>query len=247
MSLSNSLSRTTVTRVLRKRLNPPDYKEKKETDLPAAFKKRHLKNNDELYPVEVIEEDLTRYKVHYLGYSSSYDEWKEKEAVVDIEDPNNEDPTSCDGGHLERFSLYHELATRIKTALNSSRKESPIVKIDLPFDKIEFDGGLRTYGVEKRYVHGIQRYTISKFQDLNPLLGVDWHYRGININGDYCYVILNTVEFYLYHRRALKEYVPSGGGVKEVNRRTGDMLVFCFVKGNGTPAQFGKDRNVFVN
>jgi hypothetical protein len=51
------------------------------------------------------------------------------------------------------------------------------------------------------------------------------------MNRDFCYVILNTVEFYLYHRRPLKEFVLSDGKMKEICRRMGDMLVFCFVKG----------------
>lgn len=79
--------------------------------------------------------------------------------------------------------------------LNSSRKESPVVRIDMPFDRIEFNGGIRMCGKEKRCVRGIPHYTISKYEDLNGLLGSNWHYRGININGDFCYVVLNTVEF----------------------------------------------------
>ena len=44
---------------------------------------------------------------------------------------------------IRRFSLYHELGTRIKSVLNSNRKGSPLVRIDMPFDSIEFDGGLQ--------------------------------------------------------------------------------------------------------
>ena len=245
-------------KVLRKRSHIPDYREKKESDIPAPYRKKiHHKIKDNLFPIEVVEEDTdsARYKVHYIGYSSAYDEWRERDAIVDIEDPHPQDPNPEDPNpenlvfyDIGRFSLYRELATRVKSALNSSRKASPIVRIDLPFDKIEFDGGLRVYGVKKCFIRGAQHYGISKFQDLNQLLGVDWHCRGININGDFCYVILNTVEFFLYHRRSLKEFVPSAdGGVKEICRHTGDMLVFSFVKGDGTPAQFGKDRTIFVN
>ena len=87
---------------------------------------------NDLFPIEVIEEDpdLARYKVHYIGYSSVYDEWKEKDTIVDIRDPNPDDPNPddpnpenpmcCDQGQIERFSLYYELATRIKTTLNST-------------------------------------------------------------------------------------------------------------------------------
>ena len=65
-----------------------------------------------------------------------------------------------------------------------------MVRIDMPFDRLEFNGGLKQFGAEKRFVRGVQRYTISTFKDLNQLLGVDWHWKGINVNEDFCYVIL---------------------------------------------------------
>lgn len=250
------MSSLPVPRVLRKRNHCPDYKEKKESDLPASYRKKIChKVKDNLFPIEVIEEDpdSARFKVHYVGYSTDYDEWREKDAIVDIdfEDPTPEDPDPEDSNprnpQIKRFALYYELSIRIKTALNSSRKASPNVRIDLPFDKIEFNGGLRAYGVKKHFLRGIQHYTIEKYQDLNELLGVDWHCRGTNVNGDFCYAILNTIDYYLYHRRPLKEFVPSVEGHKEISRYTGDMLVFSFVRGDGTPAQFGKDKSIFVN
>jgi hypothetical protein len=134
----------------------------------------------------------------------------------------------------ECFTLCNELAVRIKTLLNSHRKLSPVVRINMPFDRIEFDGGLRISGKEKRsvHVHGVQRYTIAQFQDLNRLLGTNWHFRGINANGDFCYVILNTVEYYVYHRRPLKEFMPPISA--EGSRTIGYVLVLTFVRGDGT-------------
>ena len=265
MVMSSLSASTSSARSLRKRTRCPDYKEKKESDIlsdiPASHHKILRRRKDNLYAIEIIEEDqeAARYKVHYVGYSCAYDEWKEKDAIVDIGDQNpdpedpNPGPNACpmyyDHGLIKRFSLYYELATRIKIALNSSRKGSPMVRIDLPFDKIEFNGGLRTYGVKKCCVRGIEYYTITKFQDLNPLLGVNWHWRGIDVNGDFCYVILKTIEFYLYPRRPIKEFIPSADGKppEEVQRPTGEMLVFRFVQGDGVSAQFGVDKTIFVN
>ena len=192
----------------------------------------------DLFPVEIIDEDSTtgKFKVHYVGYSATYDEWKEKDGVISVCDEAGDDDT---GGAVmvEIFSMYSELATRIKQALNSSRKESPVIKIDMPFDRIEFDGGLRPCGTEKR---SVKRYKITKYQDLIHLLGISWHFRGLNQNGDFCYVILST-EFYLYKRRPLKEYTPD----KTLTTRSiGYMLVLCFVKGNGTPFQFGTNKDI---
>ena len=183
--------------------------------------------------------------MHYIGYESCFDEWKEKEDLVDLSEASEGD-TEAASCQVHRFSLYHELSIRIKASLNSSRKESPIVCVDIPFDKVEFDGGLRLCGKVKRTVRGIEHHNISKYQDLNSFLGVDWHFRGINENGDFCYAILDTVEFYLYRRRPIKEFKPGTPPV-HVYKNTGYVIVFSFVKGNGVPSQFGTDIQIFVN
>lgn len=88
---------------------------------------------------------------------------------------------------------------------------------------------------------------IARYQDLNKLLGIHWHYRGLNVNGDFSFVLLNTVEYYLCKRRSLKEYVPTQSGkVVEQCRAMGYMLVFSFVKVNGTPDKLGTDKNLLI-
>ena len=213
-------------------------------------KTRTSVDEDQLYAVKIVDEDSMRYRVHYVGYSHAFDEWKQKEDVVNLEEDAGDDvEPHTEHPSRERFTLYRELATRIKASLSSNRKLSPVVKIDMPFDRIKFDGGLRLCGKEKRCVQGVQRFSITRFQDLNSLLGLNWHFRGINVNGDFCYVILNTVEYYLYHRRPLKEFMPSltTEGYRAVLRDMGDMLVFTFVRGDGTSNRFGNDPQVFVN
>jgi hypothetical protein len=230
------------SRELRERTKAINYKEPSESDIPRA-KSSKSKASNELFPIEVVDEDSGRYKVHYVGYSSAHDEWKTKSDIVDLDHDDRDD--SCCQVHQHRFSLHHELATRVKMALNSSRKESPIVRIDMPFDRIEFYGGLMMLGENKRFVRGIQHYKILRYSDLNSLLGVNWHYRGINSTGDFCYVLLDTIEYYLYKRRSLKEFFPSVDGVVEEKRDVGDMLAFTFVRGDGTPDRFGKDKEIF--
>ncbi len=152
-----------------------------------------------------------------------------------------------------KFSLNCELASKIKSSLKGGRKESPIVNIRIPFDMDIFSTGLQFYGKKKRSVRGVERFTISKYQDLDRVLGENWHFRGINVNGDFCYAILDTIEFYIYKRRALKEYIPlttssiSGTEVvvKEQLRKQGYMLVFSFVKNYGSSERFGFDKQIF--
>ncbi len=230
----------------KRRIRRRDYRDLADVKVPKAKRSAGCGSSGGLYPVNIVQEDGNRYKVHYVGYSSCYDEWKENEELVKL-DAAGESYAEGDS-RVEPFSLYNELSHRIKASLKSGRKESPIVKIEMPFDRVTFDGGLGVCGVPKRFIHGTQRYSISSFKDLNRLLGSNWHVRGINKNGDFCYVILNTAEFYLYHRRPLKEYTPTcSGNPVEVKIELGHALVFSFVRGDGTPDKFGKDRDIFCN
>ena len=54
------------------------------------------------------------------------------------------------------------------------------MRIDVPFDKLLFDGGLKHHGHMLRTFHGHDIYTIHCYSDLEPLLGEGWHMRGIN-------------------------------------------------------------------
>ena len=46
--------------------------------------------------------------------------------------------------------------------------------------------------VPSKSVRGTQHYKISFYNDLDGLLGRDWHYGGLNDVGDFCYVVLET-------------------------------------------------------
>ena len=52
----------------------------------------------------------------------------------------------CDDPVPRLFTPYTEFRNKIKSALNSGRKESPVVRTDMPFDKLQFDGGLKQCG-----------------------------------------------------------------------------------------------------
>ncbi len=58
-----------------------DYKKLADTPLPRAKPVRKD------YALEVLEEDTTngRVKVHYTGYGSEHDEWRDKNDVVVME------------------------------------------------------------------------------------------------------------------------------------------------------------------
>ena len=80
-----------------------------------------------------VEQDRTgeTVKIHYVGCSSQY-EWRSVFELVDkaVEVNKHEQDASF---------LRQELAYRIKSNLSCSRKSSPEVRIELPFDKKVFD------------------------------------------------------------------------------------------------------------
>ena len=126
----------------------------------------------------------------------------------------------------------------------------------MSFDILLFNGGLLPTATPSRKVSGVQRYKIRKFSDLNSLLGNNWHFRGLNSNGDYGYVMLETVEFYIRKSWSLSEYIPGvassvgdsiANGPRHVSIDTGYTLTFTFIVGYGTPAIFGKDKTVFYS
>ena len=163
--------------------NRPNYKVLADINLPKAKRSRTASERDQLYAVTIVERQDKRVKVHYVGYGSQHDEWRDEADIVPL-DTNDHAKTECDPVPRP-FSLYSELRNKIKVALNSGRKESPVVRIDMPFDKLQFDGGLKQYGTFVRTFRGIDRYNISHYRDLNVLFGKNWHFRGLNSQGDY--------------------------------------------------------------
>ena len=49
-----------------------------------AFGRKTAASRDRLYPIEVVQTDGDRVKVHYIGYSDIYDEWKDKDELEDL-------------------------------------------------------------------------------------------------------------------------------------------------------------------
>ena len=115
----------------------------------------------------------------------------------------------------------------------------------MPFDLIQFNGGLKTIGVPLKTVQGVQHYKIRHYQDLDPFLGSSWHFRGLNINGDYGYVQLDSVDFYLRKGRNFVEYFPGDQTPSKTVVNTGHILHFCFVCKHGTGTTFGKEKTIF--
>ena len=213
-----------------------DYKASNDIVLPVAKKCHRPRQKSELYPIEVIERDdeAKRVKVHYTGYGSSDDEWKDEDDIVDLTQGCDVEPT-----HLitPTFNLYQQLALKIKGSLQSSRKGTPEVRIVMDFDKLQFDGGIRRVGTLKTK-KGHDKFAIKNYSDLDEFLGRKWFIRGINSNGDFCYAMLETVRFYLSQKPPLVDFYPEDQHFKKKLYHRGYNLVFSFVRVDGVASNF---------
>ena len=59
----------------------PEVKERTTNNIPRA---KAVKQKDKLYELEIIQEDeyLGKVKVHYIGYGSEEDEWRDRSDII---------------------------------------------------------------------------------------------------------------------------------------------------------------------
>ena len=233
------------------RYNKSNYKELSSVKLPRGTKRsQRTMAEDQLYPVNILEKRDGQVKVHYVGYDDEYDEWKEEGDLEDLNEDSNEhhlEASLSDNVVMEAYSLYKDLGVRIKRGLLCSRTSSPLIKVVMPFDMLLFNGGLKEAGIRSKKVGGVQHYKITHYRDLDVLLGRNWHVRGINANGDYGFVVCDTVDFCLKKSRKLVDYVPTDNGPRCCTIDPGYTLTFSFVFNYGLPDTFGKDPVVFYH
>ena len=98
----------------------------------------------------------------------------------------------------------------------------------MPYDRFLFVGGLQQAGKLVRRNRGHDVYTVSRYSSLVPLLGHQWHLRVLNKQMDFCYIIKETVQFYLHRRLDIEDPVDDTRTV-----RGGYVLIFRFVRGDG--------------
>ena len=121
-----------------KRIRPKvNYRKLSDTGrLPKAKKFRCKNSEDTLFPVTILETINHHVKIHYDGYATDFDKWRDENDIETIDqDINNSDEVG--GGsvlssilqYYQSFSLYGDLRNRIKRSLKCSRKGLPMVKI----------------------------------------------------------------------------------------------------------------------
>lgn len=79
-----------------------NYKDMCNPRLPRAERTRH--DPERLFPLEVLERDGARVKVHYVGYSSTHDEWRD---IEDIVTPESEEQQRRSVLQMEAYRPLH--------------------------------------------------------------------------------------------------------------------------------------------
>lgn len=189
-------------------------------------------STSKLYLLEVLdaledEQGIVTVLVHYTGWSSKYDEWRPASDIIDIPPEfifTTEEATNF---------FYSQLKVLIKETLHIQRKTDSSVVIRMPIQKDSFNK-LQSFG--SRSSTKTQQYS-AKCQDLDVLFGKGWHYRIVNANRDFAYVIDGTITFRLVERIPLVEQSPDG---KNICTHRGYMIVFNFVRGRGNASDLEK-------
>ncbi|KAJ8018370.1 hypothetical protein HOLleu_43670 [Holothuria leucospilota] len=132
--------------------------------------------------------------MHYIGWPQKYDHWRLSSTVVTIPCAVLEDTPFN--------NFVYAMRVAIKEKLNRHRREDSLVEILLPIQKSVFEkiAKFRTAGTRTGH------FRLTSYQDFKPILGEDWFYRVFNAGGDFCAVVLHTLDFYLREREPLHEY-----------------------------------------
>ena len=122
----------------------------------------------------IVEEDSgDTVKVHYVGYSSNHDEWKNQEEVETVNDIDETETVDYHATAYQPFSLYSLNLLIIKQSMSCGQKASPLVNITIQFDLIQFNGGIECAGVPCRMVKGVQHYKINHYKTWTHFLELE--------------------------------------------------------------------------
>ena len=210
-------------------------------------------SSEKLYRLQVLESDEANalVKVRYVGYDSSYDEWRPASEIIDLtEEDNTVNESSinpCSAVRVQQefysptvknFSLYEELRFKIKSLLVSSRRGDPNCCVSMPFDTVHFDGLIR-WGVLDKQSKKQGMYLLTALTKLDDILGERWYIRGLNTAGDFCYFQPETVRYQLqFHRGKLDYQLLDDGTLKQCKYGIRYQLIFRFVRNDATSSQW---------
>ena len=197
--------------------------------------------------MQIVDRDKieNKVKIHFIGYSSDFDEWRGGDDLVD------RDKSSL-GRLVPRFipsedslsdrasALFNRLGREIKFSLFSTKRESPEVRIEMQIDMDIYKTHLQNIGFVKKS-RGREVHCVDDNSHLCDLLGSKWFERIQNVNGDFCYVIPVTVRFWLHEKKPVREFVYVGDTLVESHTESDLEVIFTFVRGDGVKAEYNSN------
>lgn len=186
-----------------------------------------------LYELEIIDQKVVNgesmLKVHYIGWSRKFDEWRVPSDVVDI-------PQSLIKSSAEIETRFKsELQIAVKESLHCNRKCDSLVELSIPLPRDTFKV-MTDCGVQISSKPG--KWTLHELTDLNEVIGKDWYYRIVNRFSDFSYVKKGSFTYWLAERPPLHEYNFSDSGLSSKFTHRGFALKVKFVRGIGNKFDF---------
>ncbi len=163
--------------------------------------------------------------MHWIGWSSRYDCWVDKDDIVDSVD----EACSSNNSDVSAATFFSELRSEIKRKLLFGPRDATEVKIRVRATQEHFE----QFRKVARSKEG-RKYHIN-VKDLSPLLGKNWNLRIVNRERDFCYVLENSLYVTFAKGRALKEFELSGSEeLVPVSHPTGHVMTIRFIRMEGT-------------
>ena len=141
-------------------------------------------------------------KIHYTGYSSVT-----SGRTQYIVDPSSAEGCASKPEQYQPFNVHQNLAFAIKSSLTSGRDKDSAVRLQIPFDKLLFQGGMKAAGKLLQVVQGEEHNGIEQHADLTPFLGDRWFVRGLNAHLNFCAVLAKTVIYYLHKKATIMDHL----------------------------------------
>ena len=89
-----------------------------------------------------------KVKIHYIGYDSDQDEWRDEAGLVDTSESQ---PSHQLSPNLSRTSLINQAKPTV------FEEGNPEVKLAMNFDKVQFFGGIRQLETLKTEERGVKK------------------------------------------------------------------------------------------
>ena len=219
------------TRFPVKRLINEVYKHSEKISTESRKKKDY-----NLYDVSVVEIDARskRIKVHYVGWDSKFDEWKNCKdgdfPLVKYQRLKLPPPETI---HQRSEMFCQTLSCEIKRNLCFGWKDNPEVRIRLKIDEDVYRQTFKKLGIPVKRASRKGEMEVMNNRSLDENLGIHWDRRIKNRLGDFSFVSSGTVRFWFRKKNPIKDYFEVGRTFLPYEIEQEPILVFTFVRAAG--------------